>query len=155
MTSTDSLREQQHSEHMAIIKPYPQFLKQMAASIGKLLLLNLAILGVILLFSLTSLQKDVAELRATPYILSCLILYFILYPFIKAVIHLIRLYEYNTRLMTWNIQMAETISESDYLIISQCIQKIRILLRIYPLVILVHLSIAFACYYLKYRFLAT
>eukprot|EP01012_Entosiphon_sulcatum_P055154 TRINITY_DN76678_c0_g1_i1.p1 TRINITY_DN76678_c0_g1~~TRINITY_DN76678_c0_g1_i1.p1 ORF type:complete len:156 (-),score=9.54 TRINITY_DN76678_c0_g1_i1:15-482(-) len=153
MTPTESFGEQQHPEHMAIIMPYPQFLKHVAGSIRKLLFLNLAILGVVLLLSLTSLQEDVRDLPATPYILSGLILYFILYPCLKALIHLTRLYDYNTRLMTWKMQMAETISESDYLNATQYLQKIRTLLRIYPLVLLVHLAIAFTCYYLKHRFL--
>lgn len=136
------------------IKPYSRILKRMVGSVWKLLLLNALIL---VLFLYTFIFTDAPRHRdfyLNNSLLDGLILYLILFPCLKALIHMANLYIFRTQLDLHKMQMAEIISEYDYVIyIRKPLRKIQTLFLFYPLVILAHVAIAFACYYLKNHYI--
>ncbi|MCZ8285138.1 MAG: hypothetical protein O9353_06740, partial [Bacteroidia bacterium] len=79
-----------------------------------------------------------------------LVLYMILFPCFKALIHLMNLCNLRTQLDSQKMQTVEFISEYDYVAyIKTPLRRIQFLFLLYPLVILAHVAIAFICYYLR------
>jgi hypothetical protein len=132
------------------IKPYSRILKRMVSSVWKLLLINALILAMaVYTFVFTDAQRH-RDFYLNDSFWNGLILYLILFPCLKALIHMANLYIFRTQLDSYKMQMAEIISEHDYIIyIQKPLRKIQTLLLFYPLVILAHVAIAFTCYYLK------
>lgn len=137
------------------IKPYSRVLKQIAGEVWKLLLINTLVLAMVLYtLVFTDVQRH-KDFYLNQTVFNGLILFLILFPGIKTLIHLASLYICKTRLALYKMEMAETISEPDYVrYIKQPLQKIRMLFMIYPVVILAHALMAFVCYYLKNHFMA-
>ncbi len=132
------------------IKSYSRILKRMMNSVWKLLLINMLILA---MFMYTFMFTDAPRHRdfyMNDSIFNGLILYLILFPCFKALVHLPNLCICRTQLDCFKMQMVEFISEYDYVIyIKKPLRKIQTMFLLYPLVILAHVAIAFACYYLK------
>jgi hypothetical protein len=136
------------------IKSYSRILKRMVNSIWKLLLINMLILAMVLYTLIFTDAQRHRDFYLHDSILNWLTVYFILFPCLKALIHMASLYLYRTQLDSYKLQMAEIISEHDYIIyIERPLRKIQTLFLCYPLVILAHAAIAFTCYYLKTHFL--
>lgn len=132
------------------IKPYSRILKRMVSSVWKLLFINALILAMVMYtFVFTDAQRH-RDFYLNDSFWNGLILYLILFPCLKALIHMANLYIFRTQLDSYKMQMAEIISEHDYIIyIQKPLRKIQTLFLFYPLVILAHVAIAFTCYYLK------
>jgi|GEM_PF-3988204 len=126
----------------------------MVNSVWKLLLINTLILAMVLYTLIFTDAQRHKDFYLNNSILNWLILYLILFPCFKALIHLMNLYSFRTQLDSYKMQMAEFISEHDYIVyIKKPLRKIQTLFLLYPLVMLAHGLIAFTCYYLKDHFL--
>lgn len=132
------------------IKSYSRVLKRMMNSVWKLLLINTLILAMfIYTFMFTDAPRH-KDFYLNDSIFNGLILYLILFPCFKALIHLTSLCIFRTQLESYKMQMVQFISEYDYITyIKKPQRKIQTLFLLYPLVILAHVAIAFTCYYLK------
>lgn len=126
----------------------------MASSVWKLLLINTLIMAMFLYtFMFTDAPRH-RDFYLNDSLLDGLILYLLLFPCFKALIHMANLYIFRTQLDLYKMQMAEIISEHDYIVyIRKPLRKIQNIFLFYPLVILAHLAIAFTCYYLKNHWL--
>lgn len=132
------------------IKSYTRLLKRTTNSVWKLLLINTLILAMVLYTLIFTDAQRHEDFYLNGFIFDGLILYLILFPCFKAIIHLTNLYICRTQLDAYKMQMAEFISEYDYIIyIKKPLRKIHNLFLLYPLVMLAHVAIAFTCYYLK------
>jgi hypothetical protein len=137
-----------------MIRPYSQVLKRIVSSVWKLLLINALVLAMVLYTLMFTDAQRHEDFYLSPAIFNGLIIYFILFPAIKALMHLVSLYICKARLNLYKMQMAEVISEPDYVrYIKQPLRKIQILFMVYPVVILTHAVIVFICYYLKEHFM--
>lgn len=136
-----------------MIKPYSRILKRMAGSVWRLLMINTLILMMVIYTLIFTDAQRHSDFYLHDSVFDGLILYLILFPCMKALIHLTNLYIYRMQLDTYKMQMAETISVQDYIIyIEKPLRKIHVFFLSYPLVILAHAAIAFTCYYLKGHF---
>ncbi len=132
------------------IKPYSQVIKRIVSSVWKLLVVNALILIMIiyvLMFTDAPMHEDFYMSNA---ILNGFIFYFAVFPSLKVLIQFVSLYICKTRLHLYRMQMAEVISESDYdTYFQRPLRKIQTLFLTLPLVLLIHLSMAYICYHLK------
>lgn len=132
------------------IKPFSEALKRMMDSIWKLLLINTLVLCVALYTLIFTDAHRHKDFYLNDFILNGLLLYLSVFPCFKSFIHLTSLCIFRTQLNYHKLQIAESISEHDYILyIKKPLRKIQTLLLLYPLVLLAHGAIAFACYYLK------
>lgn len=132
------------------IKSYSRLLKRTMNSVWKLLLIHTLILMMVLYTLMFTDAQRHEDFYLNDSIFNGLILYLILFPCVKAIIHLTNLYTCRAQLDSYKMQMAEFISEHDYIIyIKKPLRKIQNLFLLYPLVMLAHVAIAFTCYHLK------
>ena len=133
------------------IRFYLQMIKRIVGSAWKLLIINALLLFMIvgiLIFTHAQMHKNYYISDA---ILNGFVFYFAMFPCFKALIHHIGLSICKTRLSLYKMQMAEIISEPDYeTYLKRPLRKIQVIFLTYPLVILMHLSMAYICYHLKY-----
>jgi hypothetical protein len=132
------------------IKPYSQIIKRIVSSVWKLLLVNILLLIMIiyvLMFTDAPMHEDFYMSDA---ILNGFAFYFTVFPCFKILVQFISLYICKTRLNLYRMQMAEVISESDYdTYLKRPLRKIQTLFLTLPLVLLMHLIMAYVCYRLK------